>query len=1292
MALANVAWILASNGHRVLATDWDLESPGLHKFYEPFLELRVRDAAGVIDLVRDYEWVAASSGEEERKQTHIPDHARIEKYVIPLKGWAFPGGGSLEFMSSGKQNREYLATLSALDWDNFYDSLNGGDFIKAIRAEMKRHYDYTLIDSRTGFSDVADICTVELPDVLVDCFTLSTQGVDGAERVARHVAELYGHRAIRILPVPMRVDESEKEKLEASRVFAERKFENLPAGMVDAQRRAYWNNVQVPYRAYYAYEEVLAVFGDAPGQPGSILSAYERLTGYITDGAVTGMPPMDEDLRTATRARFDRKPPLESKQVSIEFLAADQIWAEWIAAVLGRGGFVIRERPLDGVSAAEDAAAPGWRTLAVVSAAYAAWRRGTPPADAEAGPAEAAAHAGRDLAVYVGGARSAPELAPAGVSLSAAREETVAVTRLERLLRITPEPGQLAAPLPRYPGAAPRVFEVGARIESFTGREPDLRHLRDELRSYSTAVVRPIALLGTAGVGKTSEALEYAHRFANDYDFVAWIDCQRAAEIDYQVADLAQRLQEQFGVATPAGATVAERARHVLGVLSDGVTVAHWLMIYDNAENIDAVREYLPSSGGQVLITSRNQGWADQAARSLTVGMFSRAESTLHLRRVVPSLTASEADEVAEALGDLPVAISAVAAFLRDTLYPVADYLRVLRSEPQRALGMRAPTDYPVSLAAAWDLPIKVLRDRSPAAARLLELCSVMAPNISLDLVYYWPMAELLEPHDPALAEPLLMPRLVQEISRLNLLKLDPSTNEIQVHQLIQAVVRGAMPEEKLARTRADVQQLLLAARPRRDADEPLTWPRYRLIWPHLAPAEVVSSADDKVRRLIIDRVRYIYVLRDLDRGVTEATEAIARWETMLESAGDAAQRTALRTQLLQVRFNLANILLFQSRYDDARQLAETVLAEQVQLLGPDHPHALMTAGTLAGTLRALGRYRESLERDMQTLTTWVRQYGETHQRALQAANNLAESYRVNGEVIRALELDEETHRRYVATLGETHPWTLFSARNLVRDRLDAGDYDVAADEARRAYQACAAALGADSPDALDAQVLVGIALRSNGRPHEAAGQFDEALRRLTARFGAASVDALACRLSNSVNLLSLARPQDAEAEIRAVLADYQRRLGASHPNVLACHVNLATALRLQGRPEPSMAAARVAAEGLGRVLGSQHPWTLAAHVMEAVLLADEDQRDQAARLETQVAATLARTMGEHHPDTLRCRANLLLTRKELGQETAGERERVIALLTERLGPGHPDIEPVLAGRRVMRALDPQPF
>src|SRR5207342_2943237 len=93
MALANLAWILASNGLRVLAVDWDLESPGLHRYFHPFLRDKdLRSTTGVIDLVRDYaseimrpelditpEWLA--------KQTRVLRHA------ISLD-WPFPDRGS----------------------------------------------------------------------------------------------------------------------------------------------------------------------------------------------------------------------------------------------------------------------------------------------------------------------------------------------------------------------------------------------------------------------------------------------------------------------------------------------------------------------------------------------------------------------------------------------------------------------------------------------------------------------------------------------------------------------------------------------------------------------------------------------------------------------------------------------------------------------------------------------------------------------------------------------------------------------------------------------------------------------------------------------------------------------------------------------------------------------------------------------------------------------------------------------------------------------------------------------
>ena len=68
MALANVAWILASNGKRVLAVDWDLESPGLHKFFHPFLDESIVSATpGVIEIINDYASAAVKCcGETQR--------------------------------------------------------------------------------------------------------------------------------------------------------------------------------------------------------------------------------------------------------------------------------------------------------------------------------------------------------------------------------------------------------------------------------------------------------------------------------------------------------------------------------------------------------------------------------------------------------------------------------------------------------------------------------------------------------------------------------------------------------------------------------------------------------------------------------------------------------------------------------------------------------------------------------------------------------------------------------------------------------------------------------------------------------------------------------------------------------------------------------------------------------------------------------------------------------------------------------------------------------------------------
>jgi MinD-like ATPase involved in chromosome partitioning or flagellar assembly len=304
MAIANVAWILAASGRRVLIADWDLESPGLHRFFGPFISAsEFARTGGVTDLIREFEW--ATIKETERPANWYEQYAQVRNYCFPLS-WDFPSGGTLDFLSAGRQNTDYAASIQGLDWDMFYEHLGGGQFLDALRADMKFHYDYALIDSRTGVSDVAEICTVQLPDVLVACFTLSEQSMDGAATVARLVQQRYDARNIRILPVPMRVELIESSKVDVARLVSMRRFAGLPADLSDDERVEYWTRMQIPYQPFYAYEEILATFADEPGSA-RLLPAYETLARYISAGAVTALPPVDEEVRRRTAELFTRR-------------------------------------------------------------------------------------------------------------------------------------------------------------------------------------------------------------------------------------------------------------------------------------------------------------------------------------------------------------------------------------------------------------------------------------------------------------------------------------------------------------------------------------------------------------------------------------------------------------------------------------------------------------------------------------------------------------------------------------------------------------------------------------------------------------------------------------------------------------------------------------------------------------------------------------------------------------------------------------------------------------------------
>lgn len=304
MALANVAWILASHGLRVLAIDWDLEAPGLHRYFHPFLEdEELENSPGLIDYFVEFTEAARHAGRDDSSaassEKWYDRYTSLLRYTYSLN-WDF-GMGTLDFVPAGQQGLGYSLRVNGYDWQEFYDKLGGGTLLEAVKNRLREDYDYVLIDSRTGISDTSGICTVQMPDDLVVCFTLNQQSIKGAAAVAESADQqrrrANGEPSLRIWPVPARIELAEKDRLETAREVARATFQRYLGHLPRKVRDIYWSGIEILYQPYFAYEEVLSVFAEKRHQRASMLSSLEALTDRLTDGAVKELKEMREQDR-----------------------------------------------------------------------------------------------------------------------------------------------------------------------------------------------------------------------------------------------------------------------------------------------------------------------------------------------------------------------------------------------------------------------------------------------------------------------------------------------------------------------------------------------------------------------------------------------------------------------------------------------------------------------------------------------------------------------------------------------------------------------------------------------------------------------------------------------------------------------------------------------------------------------------------------------------------------------------------------------------------------------------------
>lgn len=793
------------------------------------------------------------------------------------------------------------------------------------------------------------------------------------------------------------------------------------------------------------------------------------------------------------------------------------------------------------------------------------------------------------------------------------------------------------------------------RNPRFVGREDLLTHLRG-LLGNGPVVLLPSAdhLLG--GTGRTQLAVEYAYRYADAYDLIWWIPAEQTAGMRAALVGLAQEL------GLPEARDINRTLGAVRDALSRGEPYRKWLVVFESANRPEDIKPYLPSGAGHVLVTSRNPRWTAEVAQAVPVPVFDRPDSVDFLRRRGPELTVGDAGRLAERLGDVPTALDLAAALRGATGWSVHEYLR---HHDERA-GQLA---FPTPVRVAWGLASDALRDASPAAAELLELCSFLATApISWQLLWAARGLDL----SPELGHTLRVERRLKAamrlIGRYGLAELDPAGESLIVHPLLRGMLGQELSSERHAAQLSAVRNMLTAADPG-DPDAPTNWPRYAELTPHLVHSDVLGGESEEIRQLAINCVRALYSRGDYDSSRDLAAQAVARWR---DSLGEDDEQTLLAS------FHLANALRAVGRIVEARALNGQTLRIQREVLGGDDESTLATANSVGADLRMQGHFGQARQLDADNLIRYRRLFGEGFPTALRCANNLAADLRLLGDFRGARALDEQVLRYRQAVLVDGHPETLSSRGALAFDLFGLGDYAGAAELLAGGH-----ALAEDHPMALWAGRYAAMAARRAGQPL-ARAMAEHNVMLFRRKFGDLNVETLAA----TVSLANCARVDgdldDANRLLERSVARYHAVLGDDHPLTLVAATSLAGVVRASGHHAEARRIDAEALGGLRRSVGADHPFTLSCANGLAADLYSLGEGQQAREIAADTLARSRTVRGVDHPDTLACAWNVAV---DAGDQTA--QHQAVEALTKAYGETHPVLAQTTAGRRLETDIDP---
>ena len=459
-----------------------------------------------------------------------------------------------------------------------------------------------------------------------------------------------------------------------------------------------------------------------------------------------------------------------------------------------------------------------------------------------------------------------------------------------------------------------------SRNPMFVGRDDDLRSLARALKGEQSvaAIGQAIAATGMGGIGKTNLATEFVHRYGRYFaGGVFWLSFADANTIPAEVAACGMS-----GLVTHPGWGDLPLDQQVTLVRRMWEEPVPRLLVFDNCEDEDLVRQWRPATGGcRVLITSRRGRWSTAlGVAALALDTLPRPESVALLRRHRPDLAGEDPaiDAIAAELGDLPLALHLAGSFLEtyrddERIGDPAAFLAELRG--QAILGHEAlegidttysPTNHQLHVARTFSLSYDRLDPGDPVdqiARALLACAACLAPGepIPRDL-----LLAIAEADDADPAERRSIARAIERLRAVGLMEA-AGEHAVRMHRLVRWFVERVGDMDA---ARDHVEQVVI-----REANRHYKNPEISVILAAQAHLRAVVDAAIQARREdAVWLCNEVGLCLNTIGALSAARQLFESALTILDAQGDG--QTEERSATLQ---NLAGVLWDQGDYRQAQ-------------------------------------------------------------------------------------------------------------------------------------------------------------------------------------------------------------------------------------------------------------------------------------------------------------------------------------------------------------------------------------